>query len=331
MVNRVSVGIVSASGTGLQEVSTVVSNLGTGISLAIGVGGRDAGRQVGGIMFLEALRLLACDPATGVIVLISKPPDPDVTAAIAAEAAGAAQPVVTAFMGGRPGAAGPWAYCAATLEEAGIAASMLARGEGAAAIGSLLASRMAELDTAAAEARRGFLPCQRFVRGLFSGGTLCSEAAAVMAPHLGLVHGNVGGSSLADTWTSTGHTVLDLGADEFTVGRPHPMIDYSLRCRRIMQEAADPGVAVMLLDVVLGYGAHPDPAAELAPAIRATCAAAARQGRRLAVVCAVTGTERDPQCRSAVERALGDAGALVAPSNAAAAYLAATIVPGRPA
>jgi succinyl-CoA synthetase alpha subunit len=331
-VRRGSVGIVSASGTGLQEVSSIVSNQGAGVSHAVGVGGRDASRQVGGIMLLEAFRLLMNDQDTQVIVLISKPPDTAVIDALAKEAAQSDRPVVAAFLGNACGTAGPWTYCAATLEEAGIAAAMLAKAEDVTVIGAFLDTRKAAMNTVAEQAKQNLTPGQRFVRGLFSGGTLCGEAAAVMAPSLGTIHGNLSSSSMVasgDPWVSSGHAVIDLGADEFTVGRPHPMIDYSLRCRRIMQEASDPDIAVVLLDVVLGYGAHPDPAAELVPVIRNARGSAVEHGRHLMVVCAVTGTEDDPQRRSTVEQALRDAGALVAPSNAAAAHLAAAIVEGR--
>ena len=124
---------------------------------------------------------------------------------------------------------------------------------------------------------------------------------------------------LRNSLVSQKHTLIDLGEDEFTVGRPHPMIDYSLRNRRILQEADDPGTAVILLDVVLGYGAHPDPAAELAPVLR-------KAVRKVSVVCSITGTDQDPQNRSRVEQALRKAGALVMPSNAAACKLAGLVI-----
>ena len=120
---------------------------------------------------------------------------------------------------------------------------------------------------------------------------------------------------LRNSLVSQGHTLIDLGEDEFTVGRPHPMIDYSLRNRRILEEAADPGTAVILLDVVLGYGSNPDPAAELGSVLR-------KAARKVSVVCSITGTDQDPQNRSRVETALRKAGAIVMPSNAAACKLA---------
>ena len=116
------------------------------------------------------------------------------------------------------------------------------------------------------------------------------------------------------------HVCLDLGADEFTVGRPHPMIDMTGRIERILLEASDPDVAVILLDVVLGYGAHPDPAGALAPAIREAKARAEEQGRAFHMVASVCGTEADPQYLFLTNRKiLEEAGAIVATSNADAA------------
>jgi FdrA protein len=103
------------------------------------------------------------------------------------------------------------------------------------------------------------------------------------------------------------------------VGRLHPMIDNDLRIRRLKQEADDPSVAVILLDIVLGYGAHPDPASELAPAIADARARAARGGHALEFVAVVIGTDEDPQdFLSQVER-LRQAGARVMATHEAAA------------
>jgi succinyl-CoA synthetase alpha subunit len=324
-VNRGNIGIVAAAGTGLQEVSCIISNEGAGISQAIGTGGRDVKQEVGGIMFIEALKALAKDDQTRVLLLVSKPPDPSVLRRIEKVLGSVRKPVVTLFIGAATGDRGP-----ATLEEAALQAVALARGQRPDVTAQRLAARAKDLDRlaqrAAARSKRG----QQYVRGLFSGGTFCAEAQIIFKDMLGDVYSNVpvhGAKQLRDSLVSQQHTVVDLGEDEFTVGRPHPMIDYSLRNRRILEEAADPGTAVILLDVVLGYGAHPDPATELAPVIR-------KAARKVGVVCSITGTDRDPQNRSRVERALRHAGAIVMPSNAAACKLAGLIArclrrPGR--
>jgi FdrA protein len=179
------------------------------------------------------------------------------------------------------------------------------------------------------EVRANLEPSRRYVRGLFSGGTFCYEAMLILRERLGGIYSNIPlseGWALPDSHASHQHTCLDMGADQFTVGRPHPMIDQSARIQRLMQEAADEHVAVLLLDVVLGYGAHPDPAGELAGAIKEARKRAEEQGTAMpAIVASICGTERDPQGLEEQRRKLIDAGVIVAPSNATAAGLAVVI------
>jgi succinyl-CoA synthetase alpha subunit len=317
-VKRGPVGIVAASGTGLQEVSSIVSNQGAGISQAIGTGGRDVTSEVGGVTFLDALAALGEDDATRVIVLVSKPPAPEVSSRIRSLASSVGKPVVSVFLGEEPRDE----HGARTL--AGAAFKAVAALDGAPAGGGagpaeVLEGATSELAAKLASARA---PGRRYVRALMSGGTFAAEAQVVFAD-LGLshVHSNVplgGAAALDDPLASRANTVVDMGADEFTVGRPHPMIDYSQRTARIREEAADTETAVILLDVVLGYGSHPDPASELVPAIRDAV-------ERVAVVCSVTGTDGDPQGRRAVYMALADAGAHVARTNAEASTIAGRI------
>lgn len=329
VVNRGGVGIVAASGTGCQEVSVLVSRAGAGVSQALGTGGRDVKKDVGGLMFLEALKALAADPDTRVILLVSKPPHPEVLERVAGVCRGLGKPVVSVFLGAPPELAGSFStHAAATLEEGALVAARIAR-DGASAAASaveavrkeLYARQIVLFDEAEREART--IPVgRRFLRGLFSGGTFCSEAQIILQGKLGPMWSNApagGAGLLEDPLRSREHTLVDLGEDVFTVGRPHPMIDFDLRNRRISEEAADPETAVILLDVVLGYGSHEDPAGELVPRILEAV------HEHVRVVCSVTGTDADPQNRSAVEDALQRAGAIVMPSNAAAALLAGTI------
>lgn len=318
-VERGPVGIVAASGTGLQEVSTLVSNLGSGVSQAIGTGGRDVKEAVGGVTFLDGLAALGRDEATRVIVLVSKPPDAAVLTAIR-EAQGAIDcPVVTVFLGADP----EGDNAVRTLAEAAYRASTIALGsEPPVSVERLTGGGEAEA-AAVERLASGVGEGRSRLRALMSGGTFAYEAQIVFAD-LGLedVHSNVpfgGAGALDDPLASVANTVVDLGSDEFTVGRPHPMIDYSIRVKRIADEAADPETAVIMLDVVLGYGSHPDPAAELVGAIEAA-------SKTVAVVCSVTGTDADPQKRADVKSALEQAGAFVAESNAAASRIAALVV-----
>ena len=330
VVSRGDVGIVAAAGTGLQEISTIISNEGAGISQAIGTGGRDVKKDVGGIMFLEGLKALMEDESTRVIVLVSKPPHESVLKKIGKALKGARQPVVAAFLGAEDKLVEHYGMTpAATLEEAALAAAALSKGSGAEAARKALESRDKEIAEAAIKEASQAGKSQKYVRGLFSGGTFCTEAQLVFQGlDISDVHSNVPlppFTPLADVWKSERHTLIDLGEDAFTVGRPHPMIDYSLRNRRIQDEAKDPETALILLDVVIGHGSNMDPVRELAPVIHDARSAAEQAGRRLVFACSVTGTPDDPQDRAKVEEGLKAAGALVFKSNAAASKFAARV------
>jgi len=328
-VRRGDIGIVAAAGTGLQEVSCLISNAGGGISQAIGTGGRDVKDEVGGLMFLHALRLLAADPKTKVVALVSKPPHASVVDKIAREVRGIRKPVVAAFLGAdADGLRKSGMVPVRSLHEAALQAVALSRGESVERIASLLTDGAEEQRALAASESAQLQPSQKYIRGLFSGGTFCYEAQVLLGDVLTEIHSNAPtgrSQKLRDSLRSEKHTMIDLGADDFTVGRPHPMIDYSLRCNRIVAEAADPEVAVILLDIVLGYGSNPDPPAEIVPAIRHARQTASANGRHVAFVCSVTGTDEDPQNRSLVVAGLKDCGVMVMESNAAACVLAGRI------
>jgi hypothetical protein len=238
---------------------------------------------------------------------------------VIAAAKEAGKPVVVNFLGADPATIGGGTLTAArTLQDAAEAAVSLALGRKP----KKPVSPKPSFDPAS------FAKGQKYVRGLYSGGTFCYEATLLLGETLSPIASNtpVGkATALADVWRSEGHTLVDLGDDVFTRGRPHPMIDHRLRNERMAAEAADPETAVLLLDVVLGYGSHPDPAAEVVPAVRAAKSVAAEAGRTLAVVGFVCGTEGDPQGLAAQEAALREAGVMLAGSNAEAVRLAAAI------
>ena len=318
-VRRGPIGVIGASGTGLQQVTSLIDQAGLGVSHALGTGGRDLKAEVGGATMLRALDELAADPETRVIVLVSKPPAREVADKVLARARATGKPVIACFLGADAASIeGDGVLAAATLEDA--AAMALAAARGIPFAGAV--PRLPEYDVSR------LTPGQRFVRGLYSGGTFCYEATLLLAQTLEGVYSNtpVGAAAdLEDVWRSRGHTLVDLGDDEFTRGRPHPMIDHRLRNERMAREAADAEVAVILFDVVLGYGAHPDPGAEMLPAIRAARDAARRDKRELVFVGFVCGTERDPQGLARQVAALREAGVILAVSNAQAARTAAAI------
>ena len=324
-VRRGAIGVVGASGTGMQEVTCRIHQLGEGVSHAIGTGSRDVHEEVGGTTLLAGIRLLARDPATRVIAIVSKPPAASVAKLALAAARESGKPTVVLFLGAELSAGGN-IHPVATLADAASAAVALARG------GERVSARQ-DATPAGFDAELAKLaPSQRYLRGLYSGGTYCTEAQVVLrragiatwsnAPldkKYALPHGA----------SSREHTAIDLGADEFTVGRPHPMIDLGARVDRIALEARDPTVAAIVLDVVLGYGAHSDPAGALAPAIHAARTAAASDGRNLLVIGFLCGTEQDPQRLSAQAAKLTGCGVLLAAGSTAAAELAARVATRR--
>lgn len=331
-VRRGNVGLVSAAGTGLQGVTCGIARAGAGVSQAIGAGGRDLSEAVGGAMMLQGLAALQADPETEVIVLISKPPARAVADKMLNAVKGP-KPTLVCFLGADPGPiekAG--AIPATNLTQAAAVAAALAMGANWCDALVRLEEAGVRLITLAAAEQGKLAVGQRALRGLFVGGTFCYEAQVLLRNLPQPVYSNAPLDKarkletrlLAETGFP-GHTCIDLGEDEFTQGRPHPMIDPSLRNRRIVHEARDPQVAVVLLDVVLGYGAHPDPAGAAAEAIRAAQHIAAEAGRHIAFIASVCGTEADPQVLSRQEATLREAGVIVLPDNASAARLAGLI------
>jgi FdrA protein len=321
LVRRGDIGVVAASGTGLQQVTCLIDRLGCGTSQAIGTGGHDLSRDVGGVTFLQGLKALADDDDTRVIVLISKPPAAEVAAVVIDVARKTGKPVVVNFLGAPQFVTGANLTPARTLEDAALAAVALSKGEARDRLA--LASPAFEPPALAAG--------QSYIRGLYSGGTFFYEACLLLDECLPEVFSNtpVGrAKALDDVWKSRGHTLIDLGDDVFTRGRPHPMIDHRLRNERIAKEARDPETAAILLDVVIGYGAHADPASEIAPVVREAISEALASGRRLTVVGFVCGTPADPQSLAAQEAKLREAGVVLAQSNAQAVRLAARIAKG---
>lgn len=301
-VRRGRIGLVGASGTGIQEIACRVHSLGEGISQAIGAGSADLSARVGGLMTGFGLELLAADQDTEVIVLVAKHPDPAVAKKIDKIIAGLKKPVVIRYLG-QPGSA----TRADSLDEAAGRAVALCRGGEA-------GDPFGDLESDARELTRG---TGRLV-GLFGGGSLAAEAALVLkAPvldHPLRVDGGVEGS---------GDLIVDTGEDFYTAGKPHPMVDQTVRCDLIRKVGSDREVGLLLFDLVLGYGAHHDPAPELAKAIAA--AREERGGAPLLAIASVTGTDLDPQDAGRQRRRLAAAGVHVQPSAARAARVAARV------
>jgi FdrA protein len=282
------IGIVAAAGTGAQEAAILLDAAGAGVSHIVGVGGRDLSADVGGLMFREGMRLLAADDGTETLLLVSKPPDREVVEQLGSVDVDGRR-VIAAFVGWTGGDA-PFEVHP-TLEAGALAAA-------------------GAEPPAIAELEAGIPRRDGALLGLYSGGTLAYEAATILEPALGRIGGNAGDGR------SEGHRIFDLGEEEYTQGRPHPMVDLEPRRRMLRDAAGDDRVGCVLLDVVTGHGSHPDPAGALADPL----AVLARDRPVIAHVCGTPGDPQDARRQAAVLR---DCGVVVAPSNAVAARLAA--------
>jgi len=322
------VGIVAAAGTGLQEVSSLISNAGVGISHGFGTGGRDLSDKIGGITARQALHILEKDPKTKVIVLISKPPGPHTAQKLSGTLAGMNKPVVLNFIGLSSSIEkSDNVFVTKTLEDAALRAVCLIRGEEFKE--RVFAKEAGNVLKIAEREYNRFDEKQQYVRGLYSGGTVCSEATLILAELLPSVTSNMPPRAelkMKDAKVSAGHALIDLGDEEFTVGRAHPMIDPFVRKQRLIQEAKDPETAVILLDMVLGYGSNEDMAGALLSTIEEAKSLRQKSGGYLSVVASVVGTFEDPQGREEQIKKLTDGGVVVMPSNAQAARMAAVIV-----
>lgn len=321
------VGIVAAAGTGAQEAMSLLDRWGVGISCVIGLGGRDLSETVNGRMAKAAIAALRADPGTDLIFFVSKPPAPRVAREVLATVGD------TPFVASLVGLADDGAGQQSSDNDHAPSAVRLARTlEGGAllVLDALNVTRPNLVSDAlherVARACRAVAVERTLIRGLFSGGTLCYESLVILHDSVGAVYSN---APLVDELRVPAppgsHICLDLGEEEYTVGRPHPMIDPQARIELIVETASDPAVAAILLDVVLGLGSHADPAGQLAPA----CAAAIDNG--IAVVAYVLGTEGDPQNSKRQREILEDVGCIVTETAGRASLAASAIAIRDPA
>ncbi len=322
VVRRGPIGVIASSGTGLQEFTCLVHRAGSGISHAIGTGSRDLSDAVGGLSTFAALCALKADPDTRVIAIVSKPPGSRALRELIDATDLCEKPVILCLLGLQEGEA-PRQTRSRITRTLNAAATLAVRQiTGEAPVGSSSPAEVdALLDKEIAQMGQG----QRYIRGLFAGGTFCYQAQQILRDAGLSAYSNAtlpGMLTLPDPRASREHTLLDMGADEFTEGKPHPMIDATQRRARILAESRDPTVAVLLLDLVLGQNAAADPAGDIAPAIRAAKRAAEDRRGHLIVLASVCGTDQDPQGIASQEKALAEAGALVFQSSLEAVHAA---------
>lgn len=329
VVKKGHIGVVGASGTGIQEVTVIIDKLGEGVSQVIGTGGRDLKKEIGGSMMLLGIDALMNDPETKVILLVSKPPAEEIAEKILQRIKDSPKPVVVDFIGGDRNLIEKYgAYPCISLEDAARKAVALLRNEEVKDFDSFDLSPEAIEKIVDAEVGK-FAPEQRYFRGFYTGGTLADEAMKLLWKDVKDIYSNIPLSPeyrLKDINVSTGNTCIDFGDDEFTVGKPHPMIDPMNRVERLIKESDDDEMAVLLMDFVLGYGSHIDPVGEMVPAIKSAKEKMAARGKHLCVVGYICGTCNDPQNLEESKKRLEEIGVIVMPSNAQAVKLTGLIL-----
>lgn len=311
-VRKGNIGVIGASGTGIQEVTTIIHKLGAGVTHAIGTGGRDLKEDVNGITFKDSIALLEQDPDVDVIVALSKPPAARVRGEILDLLRASKKPVVTIFLGEKPTNHEKGLYHAHTLEETAQIAVQLVKGLEPTGVAEALVIPEITLK-----------PTQTYIKGYYSGGTLAYEAGMLIQEAIGS-----GALDAVEGYilNEAGHEVMDLGDDMYTQGKPHPMIDPSKRKEMLEKAGQDAETAVVLLDIVLGYGSHDDMSNALAPTIKKVKADAQADGRDLAIIATIVGTDEDPQDMDGQRRILEEAGVIICESNAQAVKTALGII-----
>ncbi len=332
-VRKGSVGIVASAGTGIQEASVLLDIVGLGVSQALGVGGSDVSEEIGGLMMKDCLGLLEADEGTQTVMIIAKAP----TDRVMHEVVGyveheTTKPVVACFLGlDSPAGSGKRVRFSKTLHSAVFEASTLAGGKARAMFEEKVSTGFDELTAMSGSLSGDLNPSQKYVRGLYSGGTLAHETLLVFKELFGEAFSNTPltpGFKLDDPGASRENSVVDMGDEFFTSGRAHPMIDPTLRKLRILQEARDPSVAVIMLDIVLGYGSSSDPGGTLKGSIEEAKASVKKRGGELVVMAHVCGTDADPQSLREQSEKLSNAGVVLFASNALMAAASALVVGG---
>ncbi|MGV3042439.1 acyl-CoA synthetase FdrA [Staphylococcus rostri] len=299
-VSKGDIGIVGASGTGIQEVTTIIDRLGKGVTNAIGTGGRDLSTEVGAVTMIDSIKALNADPTVNVITVISKPPAKEVQEKVMNTLRNISKPIVTLFLGHKPTFDEQNIYNAYTLEEAAVVSVQLANGETPSFVPKSLS-----------DVKPAFKAEQTSIKGYYSGGTLAYEAAILIQDAFNVTGDHAEGYTLK----SEHHEVIDLGDDMYTQGKPHPMIDPEIRKEKLRQAVEDERTAVIMLDNVIGYGSHDDMANELAPIITEVIDRAKQAGREIVVLATVVGTTKDYQGYEAQKTILANAGAHICDTN----------------
>lgn len=333
VVKKGNIGIVGASGTGTQEIMVQIDRFLGGVSQVIGTGGRDLKAEIGGLMMIQAIEALSVDEATEVIVLVSKPPAYEVAEKVLQALKKCGKKAVVDFIGGDEELIKKYGFIpATTLEDAAYKAVKLCNNS-VEKVNKLECPEfdkpIEEIETLAKSEALKLSNKQKYLRGLFSGGTLCDETLKLFSKNVGDIYSNIPLSpefKLTNKEKGNNNCAIDLGDDEYTVGRPHPMIDSYGRQQMILKQAEDEEVAILILDIVLGYGSNEDPAGSLVEQIKQAKKVFKARGQYLCVVAGICGTKGDPQVYDEQLSKLNEAGVIAMPSNAQAVRFAIRVL-----
>ncbi|MCL7402004.1 MAG: hypothetical protein LZ168_04375 [Thaumarchaeota archaeon] len=332
-IRRGKIGIVAAAGTGLQEVSVLLDRVGLGISQGLGIGGNDVKESIGGIMAVDCIKALENDEETELIIVVSKPPDPPVVKKIIKVIEESKKKFILCFLGSQvykvPKKLVKRVYSCRSLHSAVLRAASIVNAEKYKEAEARISMKLSEIKKQVKDLSKSLRPEQKYIRALYTGGTLMYESLLIYRELLKDVYSNAPLDpkyKLTDSFKSYKHTVVDLGEEEFTAGRAHPMIDPTIRKLRLIEEARDPEVAVITMDFMLGYGSHPDPVEAMTSSILEANKIAAEDGRQIVFMAHVCGTESDPQNALKQEEKLKKIGVVTFPSNALMAFASALLV-----
>jgi len=324
-----SVGIIGASGTGIQESSTMIDLFGEGISHAIGVGGRDLRNDIGGMMTMKTMEVFEDDPNTKAVLLVSKPVGDDVRNKIINKINNFSKKnYVLCLIGDNENREDSAKIkFSKSIQISVLKILKYVNDDAYKKIKDVVRKQVDDSIKLAKSLSSDLNNDQRFVRGFFAGGTLCYESKIILEQMIGKVYSNLSSDdeySIKGNAASKENTLIDFGEEEFTSARPHPIIDPLLRKNRILEDADDPNVGVIIIDIICGINAAKNTMAFHAETIKKAIENAKEKGRRLSVFAYICGTEKDVSENEL--KLLTDSGAKLFTSNALMSFAAALVV-----
>ena len=328
-VRKGSIGIIGASGTGIQESSTMIDLFGEGISHGIGVGGRDLRNDIGGMMTMKAMEIFENDPNTKAVLLVSKPVDNYIRNKIINKINNFSKKnYVLCLIGDNENSVDTAKIkFSKSIQMSVLKILKLLDDNVYKKTKDVVRNQINDSIKLSESLSKDLNEGQKFIRGFFAGGTLCYESKIILEQMIGKIYSNLSSDdeySIKGNVSSKENTLIDFGEEEFTSARPHPIIDPLLRRNRILEDANDPNVGVIIIDIICGINAAKNTMAFHAETIKKAIEIAREQGRKLSVFTYICGTENDVSKNEL--KLLADSGAKLFTSNALMSFAAALVV-----